>query len=235
VSYADGGPVFDLMYHDEFDATFDASAIINAMKGGADLFAFYNLASAGTDVLGILTNTDYAPYTPYYTFYLFGNYFGDQLLSATGGAATLECIASKKSVSGTYTVIVVNKDTSNLTYNVSFALNNIPSASGSVLIHIVDATNEPTTCLETAAYTNSSFSYNIPPFSVIAFEFSPPPILRAGISNGNATVSWNPPTGTLQSTATLSGPSLNWTDVTTNNPATMPVGKGSTFFRVIIP
>ncbi|HMD54169.1 MAG TPA: hypothetical protein VKJ65_06465, partial [Phycisphaerae bacterium] len=130
MSYADNGATFDLMYHNGFDATFAASAIINAMKGGADIFSFYNLAEAGSNLLGLLNNTNYSPYTPYYTFYLFGNYFGDQLVSSSGGASTLECVASKKTATGTYTVMVVNKDTTSLTYNVNFVLTNIPSASG---------------------------------------------------------------------------------------------------------
>ena len=233
MSYADNGATFDLKYHDEFNATFAASAIINAMKGGADLFDFYNLSETGGNLLGLLHNTDFSPYKPYYTFYLFGNYFGDQFVSSTGGASTLECIASKKTAAGTYTVMVVNKNTSGLTYNVNFVLTNIPSASGSVLIHTVNATTDPASYLGTAAYTNSGFSYSIPPYNVIAFEFNPPPVLQASISNGNLTVSWNPPAGRLQTAPTLNLPT--WTDVTTNNPATMPVGGGSAFFRVIVP
>jgi hypothetical protein len=233
MSYANNGATFDLMYHDEFDATFAASAIINAMKGGADLFAFYNLAETGGNLLGLLYNTDYSPYKPYYTFYLFGNYFGDQFVSSTGGASTLECIASKKTAAGTYTVMVVNKDTSGLAYNVNFVLTNIPSASGSVLIHKVNATTDPVSYLETAAYTNSSFSYSIPAYNVIAFEFDPPPVLQTSISNGNLIISWSPLAGRLQTTPNLTLPV--WTDVTTNNAATIPIGGGNAFFRVVVP
>src|SRR5208282_5650500 len=109
MSYADNGATFDLMYHDNFDSTFAASAIINAMKGNADIFAFYNLVSSGTDLTGLLKNTNYLPILPYYTFYLFGNYFGNQLISSSGGASTLECIASENTNQGTYTVMVDNK------------------------------------------------------------------------------------------------------------------------------
>jgi hypothetical protein len=234
MSYADNGATFDLMYHNGFDATFAASAIINAMKGGADLFAFYNLVSSGTDLTGLLGNTDYSPYTPYYTFYLFGNYFGNQFVSSTGGASTLECIASE-TAAGTYTVMVVNKDTSNTTYNVNFVLNNIPYTNGSVLIHTVNATTNPVSYIGTATFANSSFNYSIPPYNVIAFEFDPPTVLQTAITNGNLMISWTPANGTLQTTPALSGPELNWTNVTTNNPATIPISGGNTFFRVVVP
>jgi hypothetical protein len=236
MSYADNGATFDLMYHDQFDATFAASAIVNAMKGGADIFSFYNLAEAGGNLLGLLDNTpDFTPYTPFYTYYLFGNYFGDQFVSSTGGASTLESIASKKTAAGTYTVMVVNKDTSNTTYNVNFALTNIPTATGSVLIHEVNAANTPVSYLGTATYTNSAFSYVVPPYNVIAFEFCPQPQLQVAISNANLVVSWNPPVGSLQSAPALTGPSAIWSNVTTNNPAILPAGTGTAFFRVVAP
>jgi hypothetical protein len=235
MSYADNGATFDLMYHNEFDATFAASAIINAMKGDADLFAFYNLAEAGGNLLGLLNNTTFSPYTPYYAFYLFGNYFGDQLIRSSGGAATLECIASKKTAQGTYTVMVVNKDTSNTTYSVNFNLENIPFTNGLVLIHEVNATNNPVSYLGISTYTNSSFSYVVPPYNVIAFEFDPPPQLRAVISSNNLMISWNTAGGTLQSAPALSGASTVWSAVTTNNPAIMPIGGGTSFFRVVAP
>jgi Glycosyl hydrolases family 39 len=235
MSFADNGATFDLMYHDDFDATFAASAIVNAMKGGANLFAFYNLVSSGTDLTGLLDNSNYLPYLPYYTFYLFGNYFGNQFLSSTGGASTLESIASEKTIAGTYTVMVVNKDTSNTTYQVNFNLNNIPSPNGLVLIHAVNATNDPVSWLGTAAYTNSSFSYIVSPYSVTAFEFDPPPQLQETISNNDLVLSWNTPIGTLQSTPALAGASSVWSAVTTNNPAVLPMGSAATFFRVVEP
>ena len=235
-SYVDS--TFNAKYRSEYDATFAASAIINAMKGGADLFDFYCLAQGGTnssDLLGLLNYINYSPYKPYYTFYLFGNYFGDQLLSGSGGTSWLEFIASKKTAAGTYTIMVVNKNTTNLTYSVVFALTNIPSASGSVLIHKVNATNDPVSYIEIATYTNSSFTYSVPPYNVIAFEFDPPPKLQSVISNEQFILSWNPPVGHLQSTPALTGASTIWSVVTTNNPATVPAGSGNLFFRVTVP
>ena len=89
--------------------------------------------------------------------------------------------------------------------------------------------------LETATFTNSSFNYSIPPYNVIAFEFDPPTDLQTAITNGNLLVSWTPANGTLQTTPALSGPGLNWTNVTTNNPATIPISGGNAFFRVVVP
>ncbi len=235
MSYADNGAAFDLMYHDNFDAAFAASAIINAMKGGADIFAFYNLVSSGTDLTGLLDNTNYLPFLPYYTFYLFGNYFGNQLLSSTGGASTLESIASEKTTAGIYTVMVVNKDTSDTTYQVNLSLNNIPSPDGLVLIHEVNATNTPVSYLGICTYTNSSFNYVVPPYNVIAFQFVPPPQLDAAITGNNLVISWNTPGGTLQGAQAINGASAVWSAVTTNNPAILPIGGGNLFFRVVVP
>ncbi|QRK04699.1 hypothetical protein JQX13_31240 [Archangium violaceum] len=67
---------FNAKYHSEVNATWMASAIINAMKANIDLFTFYNLAEAGENHLGLLSNTDFAPYKPYFTLFLFGNYNG---------------------------------------------------------------------------------------------------------------------------------------------------------------
>ncbi|HEY3762861.1 MAG TPA: hypothetical protein VGN23_14040 [Verrucomicrobiae bacterium] len=231
----DNGAAFDTMYHNQFNATFAASAIINAMDGNADIFSFYILSQSGSNLLGLLNNSTYSPYTPYYTFYLFGNYFGDQFISSSGGASTLESIASEKTAAGTYTVMVVNKDTSNTTYNVNFNLNNLPSTNGLVLIHEVNATNTPVSWLGTAIYTNSSFSYVVPPYSVVAFEFDPPPQLQQVISNSNLVLSWNPAVGTLQSAPALTGDSAVWSAVTTNDPAVLPINGGTSFFRVAAP
>lgn len=235
MSYADNGATFDLMYHNQFDATFAASAIVNAMKGNADIFSFYNLAEAGNNLLGLLNNTTFAPYTPYYTYYLFGNYFGNQLIGSSGGASTLECIASKNTAAGSYTVMVVNKDTTNMTYDVNINLENIPSTNGLVLIHEVNATNTPVSYLGVSTYTNSSFSYVVPPYNVIAFQFVPPPQLEAAISNNDLVISWNTAVGTLQSTPAFTGASTVWSVVTTNNPAILPIGAGNSFFRVVTP
>ena len=50
-------------------------------------------------------------------------------------------------------------------------------------------------------------------------------------SNGNLTIQWSPAGGALQSTTSLGG-TPTWTDVGTDNPATVPIGTGNVFYRV---
>ena len=59
--------------------------------------------------------------------------------------------------------------------------------------------------------------------------------LTVGLSGANVIVSWTPAGGRLQASPALSGPGVDWQDVTTNNPATIPLGSGARFFRVANP
>lgn len=173
MSHQDGGAAYNVKYHSEYNAAFAASAILNALKAKVDLFCFYNLSETGTNLLGLLTNSGFAPYKPYYTFYLFGNYTGNRALSATGGAAMLEYYASKDTVSGKYYITLVNKDVNSTVFDVTVNLNNISSATGSVTVRKVDAATNPTTAT-TISYTNRKFTYSIPAYSVVSFEVAPP-------------------------------------------------------------
>jgi hypothetical protein len=173
MSHQDGGATYNVKYHSEYNATFTASAILNALKAKVDLFCFYNLSETGTNLLGLLTNSGFAPYKPYYTFYLFGNYTGNRALAATGGASALEYYASKDTVSGKYYVTLINKDVNSTVFDVTVNLNNIASATGSVIVRTVDATTNPTTST-TISYTNSKFTYSIPAYSVVSLEVAAP-------------------------------------------------------------
>lgn len=59
--------------------------------------------------------------------------------------------------------------------------------------------------------------------------------LSVGISGTNAIISWVPAGGHLEASPALSGPAMNWQTVGTSNPATIPIGAGAQFFRVINP
>jgi hypothetical protein len=56
-------------------------------------------------------------------------------------------------------------------------------------------------------------------------------------SGANLTISWSPPGGTLESTTALTGSAATtvWTPVGAANPATVPIGTGSRFYRVRVP
>ncbi len=171
ISHQDAGSTYNAKYHNIFNAVYSASAIVNAMKGNADIFSFYNLAETGTNLLGLLDNTSYVPYKPYYTFHLFGNRFGNRKLTGTGGAANLEFISSKDTVSGKTFVIVVNKDAS-VTYDMTVQLQNIASSTGSVNVWKLDASTDPTASTS-LSYTGGQFTYSIAPMTVISFEVTP--------------------------------------------------------------
>jgi hypothetical protein len=169
MSHADGGSTYNLKYHSEFNATYAGSAIINALKAKADIFCFYNLSETGTNLLGLLDNSSFAPYKPYYTFYLFGNYTGTRALSATGGATALDYYASKDTVSGKYYLTLVNKSVDGTSFDVTVNLSNISSTAGTVKIRKVDATTNPISNTS-ITFSTPSFTYSIAPYSVVSFE-----------------------------------------------------------------
>jgi hypothetical protein len=56
-------------------------------------------------------------------------------------------------------------------------------------------------------------------------------ILTSARSGNNLTISWTPPGGTLESATSLGG-TPTWGAVGTNNPASVTIGAGNTFYRV---
>jgi hypothetical protein len=58
-----------------------------------------------------------------------------------------------------------------------------------------------------------------------------PPTGTITRSGNDVIIQWEPAGGMLQSTSSLTGTPV-WTDVGTNNPATLPIGTSSMFFRV---
>jgi hypothetical protein len=59
-----------------------------------------------------------------------------------------------------------------------------------------------------------------------------PPILSISVSGGNVNISWTPSGGTLYASPAIDS-TANWQPVGTANPATVPVGAGAQFFKVI--
>jgi hypothetical protein len=162
------GPAFDPKYHDEHTAVYAASAVINAMKGGLDLFCFFTLVQAGANHLGLLDNRTYAPYKPYYTFQLFGKHFGNRKLALTGETDTLEAVAAKNAA-GRPCVVIVNKDLKE-TYRVTVGLEGLgKSVSGVVRVWRVDRDSRPMS-YATLRFHDGRFTYPMPPLTVAAFE-----------------------------------------------------------------
>lgn len=66
---------------------------------------------------------------------------------------------------------------------------------------------------------------------------APPPqqTLTARLSGNNVIVSWTPAGGTLYSSPVATKDTTGWTAVGTANPATIPIGAGAMYFRVVTP
>lgn len=74
--------------------------------------------------------------------------------------------------------------------------------------------------------------YNTVEYANYTSSYIPPAQLTAVISGANLIVSWVPNVGHLEASPTVSGP---WVNIGTVNPATVPIGPGARFFRVVNP
>jgi hypothetical protein len=77
-------------------------------------------------------------------------------------------------------------------------------------------------------YYNSAEYANYGPYVL-------PTQLSISTSGGNVVVSWTPAGGHLEASPAVSGAGVNWQTVTSSNPATIPLGAGARFFRVVTP
>jgi hypothetical protein len=64
---------------------------------------------------------------------------------------------------------------------------------------------------------------------------APAPQLTAVLSGANLSISWAPAGGHLEASPAISGPGVNWQTVGASNPASVAVGPGARFFRVVNP
>lgn len=159
-------------FHSNYNAVFIASAIINAMRAKADILSFFVLAQAGDNLLGVLDYTKtWAPYKPYYTFYMFGNHSGTTLINGSGGTNTLVYIASKSQDESKIYVIIVN---SSITSAPQITLHIKGRLSGKYTRYLLDANNNPTTGTP-GMYTGGQITYTLPALSIAAFDIVPTP------------------------------------------------------------
>ena len=96
----------------------------------------------------------------------------------------------------------------------------------------------------TTAHNNDSYDsvppflyYNTAEYANYTSSYAPvnAPVLAAGISSGNVVISWSPAGGHLEASPALSGPGVDWQPVGSSNPATVPLGPGNQYFRVVTP
>lgn len=130
------------------------------------------------------------------------------------------------STNGTSWLQLAYQDTST---NVNGALTNVAFVGICTTAHNNDALGGPPPppflYYNTAEYANYNSSF----VQVQATQ------LTIGVSGHNVTISWTPAGGHLMSSPALSGPGVNWQTVGTSNPATVPIGSGTQFFRVVVP
>jgi hypothetical protein len=77
--------------------------------------------------------------------------------------------------------------------------------------------------------------YNTVEYANYTSSYVAPAQLTAVVSGANVIVSWAPTGGHLLASPAISGPGVNWQTVGTSNPATIPIGPGARFFRVVNP
>jgi hypothetical protein len=89
----------------------------------------------------------------------------------------------------------------------------------------------PGTPPELAQYINTSVyaDYNSTYVAVVR------PVLTVTRQGGSLSISWTPAGGHLESSPAVSGTGVNWQTVGTANPATVTIGTGAMFFRVVSP
>ncbi len=64
---------------------------------------------------------------------------------------------------------------------------------------------------------------------------APQAVLTISRSGANVNISWTPAGGHLESSPAIGGPGVNWQNVGTANPASVPIGSAPQFFRVVNP
>ena len=77
--------------------------------------------------------------------------------------------------------------------------------------------------------------YNTAEYADDTSSFVVPAVLSASKSGNNLIISWTPTGGHLESSPAISGARVNWQNIGSANPATVPLGAGSQFFRVVNP
>jgi hypothetical protein len=77
--------------------------------------------------------------------------------------------------------------------------------------------------------------YNTAEYANYNSSYVPAATLLVHLSGGNVVVSWSPIGGRLFSSPAISGPGVNWQPVGTANPASITLGTGPQFFRVVNP
>lgn len=170
MSWQNGDDAYNRKYHSTLNTVFTASAIVRAINGKADMFCFYNLAETGKNHLGLLNNSDYSPYKPYAVFSLFGNHFGDRILSTMNGSADIETAASKRIRTGQVFVVIVNKSLDK-THDLKIQFAHMPGVA-TARIWKVDASDDGSMS-SPIPFTGSELKYSIAPLTAVCIETQP--------------------------------------------------------------
>ncbi len=152
-------------WHSSYDAVYAADTILWATKAHADHFTYFTVAQAGKNLLGILDpSNNYAPFRPYYTFAMYGNYMRDRLINATSSDGTVDTLASKSNDGTLITIMIISKDMQNRR---PIAINVAGLGNGTATIAMLSDNSLPTTQSQ-QAYQNGTLTVTVDPLSVTA-------------------------------------------------------------------
>jgi hypothetical protein len=156
-------------FHGIYNAVYIANAIILATRAKAHFCTFYLLAQSGPNWLGVLDyRNHWSPYTPYYTFLLFGNHSGTTLISGSGGIGTLAYLASRSQDGHMLYIVAVN---SNLTAAQQVTLQIKGFAHGTYMTSLLDR-HGYAAAGTTGSYTGGRITSLLPALSITAFDIS---------------------------------------------------------------
>lgn len=96
MSWGDGPPEYLAKYRSEYNAAFLGASLVQAFRSGMELFCQYTLTQAGRNNLGLVDNTTFEPYRPFYVYAVFSKHIGTRKLEIEGDAPGLEALATKR-------------------------------------------------------------------------------------------------------------------------------------------
>jgi glucuronoarabinoxylan endo-1,4-beta-xylanase len=188
-------------------------------------FHYWWLISGNSDSEGLTSNNGY----PAMRMYVLGNYSrfvlpGFYRIGVTNSAFT-SISAYANTNSGNFAIVAINSSSSTATQ--IFDLTNFTATS---VTPWVTSSNLLLASQAPVAVANSSFTYALPPLSVVTFagqEYTPPPditISNAVFTTNGFVLTWNSFAGAtysvLQTNCLMSGaPPTNWTVLVTGYPA----------------
>lgn len=158
-------------FHDNYNATFLATAMIEQARAGAEIGTYYVAAQLGTNLLGVMDQpgNGWAPFKPWWALHLLNNRLGagTQYISGSAPGSNVQYLASKSADGTKVYIVAVNQNVSS-TQSVTFQL---PAGqSGAYKRWVLDASTDPSGTGTALTYTAGAITYSMAPASLIGLE-----------------------------------------------------------------